>query len=70
MVKLIKSIYYQPRMSVADFKVCLLKQLHLLEMPKAIDSTHQCERECHILERNHTIKVLQKFIEDLDKPKE
>lgn len=62
-----KSPYFQPELNVPLFKTRLLEHLHILEMPKPLENhAHGCERECHIVERNHTIEVIRQFVEGVD----
>lgn len=43
----------------------ILKHLDLLRMPVLTHHmTKQCSRDCHIIERNHTIEAVKHFIEN------
>lgn len=58
------SPFFQPGISAEAFKDSLLKHLDILSMPSSLDEhDHGCERDCHIMERNHTINTIRRFVE-------
>lgn len=66
---LVKSLYFQPEMTLGMFKNNLLKHLSVLEMPKGTEEHgHECNRNCHMMERNHTIETIRQYVEGKEEP--
>lgn len=59
------SPYYQPENSVATMKLRILQHLDLMRMPAESQHTDKCSRECHMMERNHTIEAIKHFISNV-----
>lgn len=57
------SPFFQPSSNLGAFKAHLLQHLELLRMPY-LNPNHEspCDRDCHIIERNHTLEVLRELI--------
>lgn len=60
------SPYYQPESSVTLFKMRLVQHLELMRMP-TVAGQHdpECSRECHLMERNHTIEAIKHFVTNI-----
>lgn len=59
--------YYQPEISVAAFKLRLTQHLEMLRMPVMLPQHGKdCARDCHIIERNHTLESIKEFIQNID----
>lgn len=56
-----------PLQPVEVIKGKILRHLSYLRLPVPVAHDHgkDCDRECHILERNYTIGVLEHFIQNL-----
>ena len=60
------SPYYQPESSVTLFKLRVIQHLEMMRMPAVKDShDEKCHRDCHIMERNHTIEAIKHFISNV-----
>ncbi len=61
------SPYYQSESSIALFKLRLIQHLDLLRMPMPHNShEHECSRDCHIIERNHTLENIKHFLTNVE----
>jgi len=62
------SPYFQPDTPASVFKLNLLKHLEMLRMPLPEQKEHdmECGRSCHIIERNHTIEIINEFVKGVD----
>lgn len=63
------SPYYQPESSVTVFKMRLIQHLEMLRMPTTKpghEHEQDCQRDCHIMERNHTIEVIKHFVSNVE----
>lgn len=59
------SPYFDASDPTAQFKAQLLSQLDMLLLPRPVRHTKGiCNRECHILERNHTVELVRTFIRE------
>lgn len=65
--KKLESPYFQPEQSVQVLKRKLIAHLDLLKMPVSLP-THgdECARNCHIIERNHTLEAIRHFVTTVD----
>lgn len=59
------SPYYQPESSVDLMKIRILRHLELMKMPTEAASTHAsvCSKDCHVIERNHTLESVRQYIQ-------
>lgn len=60
-----RSPYYETSDPVALYKIAFRHQLELLRIPYQRRRSHKegaCSRECHIIERNHAIDVIEHLI--------
>lgn len=56
----------QMRVTVTQFKKALNEHLDLLIMPVADHpKVSKCTRDCHVIERNHTVAALKHFIKNM-----
>lgn len=60
------SPYYQPESSVSLFKLRLIQHINLMRMPTVQDDHGKCSRECHIVERNHTLEAIKHFVTNVE----
>lgn len=63
------SPYYQPENSITLYKMRLVQHLRLLRMPTPQSQhkhTEGCSRDCHIIERNHTLDTIMHFVNNVE----